>query len=198
VPGAGLCDCRVYEFDDPQRIDHPLPRAAGFEVGQLPGFGAGRVYPGGVLVHHSAAVCRHLEARRGLGPAITFLFVGPAINILAITYTGATIGFDIAIARLVLSIVFGIAIGLIMAWVFRKEETARAAEMAQNGLFDQTAKVKPAVWVLFLLLVAVLIVGTLQIPLLTNVYANLRLPFDLSSGLAECWSRSTSRCKARC
>ena len=121
----------------------------------------------------------------GLGPAITFLFVGPAINILAITYTGATIGFDIAIARLVLSIIFGIAIGLIMAWVFRKEETTRTAEMAQNGVFDQTAKVNPAVWALFLLLIAVLIVGTLQIPLLTNVYANLRLPFELSDGLSS-------------
>lgn len=120
----------------------------------------------------------------GLGPAITFLFVGPAINILALTYTGAAIGFDIAIARLVLSIFFGIAIGLIMAWVFRKEEAARAAEMAKNGLFDQAAQVKPAVCVLFLLLIGVLIVGTLQIPLLTNVYANLRLPFDLPAGIA--------------
>ncbi len=120
----------------------------------------------------------------GLGPAITFLFVGPAINILAITYTGAAIGFDIAIARLVLSIVFGITIGLIMAWVYRKEETVRAAEMEKNGVFDQTAKVKPAVWVLFLLLVAVLIVGTLQVPILTNVYANLKMPFDLPDGLA--------------
>ena len=60
----------------------------------------------------------------GLGPAITFLFVGPAINILAITYTGAAIGFDIAMARLILSIFFGIVIGLIMAWIYRKEETA--------------------------------------------------------------------------
>jgi len=120
----------------------------------------------------------------GLGPAVTFLFVGPAINILAITYTGATIGYDIAVARLVLSIAFGILIGLIMAWVFRKEEKERTAQMAQNGVFDQTAAVKPAVWVLFLLLVSVLIVGTLQVPLLTDVYANLRLPFDLPAGLA--------------
>lgn len=119
----------------------------------------------------------------GLGPAITFLFVGPAINILALTYTGAAIGFDVAVARLVLSIFFGIAIGLIMAWVYRKEEAARAAEMAENHLFDQSASVKPAVWLLFALLVAVLIVGTLQIPLLTNVYASLRLPFDLPAGL---------------
>ncbi len=48
----------------------------------------------------------------GLGPAITFLFVGPAINILAISLTGVAIGMDIALARVVLSIVFGIGIGL--------------------------------------------------------------------------------------
>lgn len=127
----------------------------------------------------------------GLGPAITFLFVGPAINILAITYTGAAIGFDIAIARLVLSIFFGITIGLIMAWVYRKEETVRATEMANNGMFDQTVTVKPAVWALFLLLVAILIVGTLQIGLLTNVYAAITLPFDLSSGLGS-WLSSVN------
>jgi len=57
----------------------------------------------------------------GLGPAITFLFVGPAVNILAITYTGAVIGMDIAIARIVLSILFGTAIGKCMAWLFRPE-----------------------------------------------------------------------------
>ncbi|HWS23143.1 MAG TPA: permease [Anaerolineales bacterium] len=120
----------------------------------------------------------------GLGPAITFLFVGPAINILAITYTGATIGLDIAISRLVLSIFFGILIGLIMAWVFRKEESVREAEMIANGVFDQTAKVKPAVWVLFLLLIAVLIFGTLQVDLLTNVYARVNLPAEWAGALS--------------
>jgi uncharacterized membrane protein YraQ (UPF0718 family) len=114
----------------------------------------------------------------GLGPAITFLFVGPAINILAITYTGAAIGFDIALARLILSIMFGIVIGLIMAWIFRKEEAERSQEMQKNGVFDQTAEVKPAVWVLFILLVLILIVGTLQIPLLTNVYFDFNLPIN--------------------
>ncbi len=121
----------------------------------------------------------------GLGPAITFLFVGPAINILAITYTGAAIGFDIALARLILSIVFGIVIGLIMAWVFRKEEKTRSAEMAANGMFDQSVKVKPAVWVLFLLLVAVLIVGTLQVGLLTNVYATINMPASSLQGMMD-------------
>jgi hypothetical protein len=121
----------------------------------------------------------------GLGPAITFLFVGPAINILAITYTGAAIGFDIAFARLILSIVFGIVIGLIMAWVFRKEERTRAAEMEASGVFDQTAKVKPTVWILFILLVLILIVGTLQIGLFTDVFATINLPFDLGNGFGN-------------
>ncbi len=126
-----------------------------------------------------------------MGPAITFLFVGPAINILAITYTGATIGMDIAISRLVLSIAFGIIIGLIMAWIFRKEETVREAEMTASGVFDQTARVKPAVWVLFLLLVAVLIVGTLQVGLFTKVYTSIHLPFDPASGFVAFLSTLT-------
>src|SRR5690606_17969048 len=119
----------------------------------------------------------------GLGPAITFLFVGPAVNILAIAYTGAAIGFDIAVARIVLSITFGITIGLIMAWLFRKEETKRAAEMADNGMFDQTATVPRAVWGVFLMLVTVLIVGTLQIELLTGTLFSVHLPVELSPGL---------------
>ena len=57
----------------------------------------------------------------GLGPAITFLFVAPAINILALTYTGTLVGMDIAIARGILAIFFSILIGLIMANVFGKE-----------------------------------------------------------------------------
>ena len=54
----------------------------------------------------------------GLGPAIVFLFVAPAINILAITYTGSLIGMDIAIARLIFAIIVAILIGVIMANLF--------------------------------------------------------------------------------
>jgi hypothetical protein len=35
--------------------------------------------------------------------------------------------------------------------------------MKADGVFDATARVRPVVWVLFLLLIAVLITGTLQI-----------------------------------
>jgi hypothetical protein len=119
----------------------------------------------------------------GLGVAITFLFVGPAVNILAIAYTGAAIGMDIAVARIILSIGFGILIGLIMARVFQVDESRRMAELADRGLFDQKAVVKPAVWIVFILLVAMLIVGTLQTSILTATLINIHLPVELPATL---------------
>jgi len=119
----------------------------------------------------------------GLGPAITFLFVGPAVNILAIAYTGTVIGMDIALARIILSIVFGIGIGLIMAYLFRAEEAERAAEMADSGMFAGEAQVKLAVWAVFAMLVAVLLVGTLQVDILTGTWFSLHLPVELPAGL---------------
>ena len=60
----------------------------------------------------------------GLGPAITFLFAGPAVNILALVYTGSLIGMDIAVARAILSIVFAILIGMTMALIFKEDVEA--------------------------------------------------------------------------
>jgi uncharacterized membrane protein YraQ (UPF0718 family) len=115
----------------------------------------------------------------GLGPAITFLFVGPAVNILAIAYTGAAIGMDIAIARIVLSIIFGIAIGLSMAWLFRSEEASKASQGDPN-LFGQKGSSSQIGWVPFLLLLALLLVGTFQIPLLREVWLEIPLGIEFS------------------
>jgi len=57
----------------------------------------------------------------GLGPAMTFLFSAPAVNILAITYTGVLIGMDIAITRAILALVFAIIIGLLMELIFKEK-----------------------------------------------------------------------------
>jgi uncharacterized membrane protein YraQ (UPF0718 family) len=64
----------------------------------------------------------------GLGPAIAFLYSGPAINILAIILTARILGFELGVARFVGAVVFSIVIGLIMAFIYRKEEKAKAAE----------------------------------------------------------------------
>ena len=112
----------------------------------------------------------------GLGPAITFLFVGPAINILALAYTGVALGMDIAVARVVLSAAFGIGIGLIMALIYARDDLAHAGD--SGAAFGAEAKVEKRIWVFLLLMVALLIAGTLQVGLLTNSYAQLTLPVE--------------------
>jgi len=110
----------------------------------------------------------------GLGPAITFLFVAPAINILALTYTGTVIGLDLALARLLLSVLFGVSVGLIMALIFRKSDAAR--DTADNNLFAGRAAMRPASLVFLLTLIALLVIGTFQVSLLKNAYFQMRLP----------------------
>jgi uncharacterized membrane protein YraQ (UPF0718 family) len=57
----------------------------------------------------------------GLGPAIAFLFSGPAINVLAIVYSAKLLGYDIGLARAIGAIAFSVIIGLIMALIYGKE-----------------------------------------------------------------------------
>jgi uncharacterized membrane protein YraQ (UPF0718 family) len=59
----------------------------------------------------------------GLGPAIAFLFSGPAINVLAIVYSAKLLGYDIGIARAIGAIVFSVVVGLSMAFIYRKEKS---------------------------------------------------------------------------
>lgn len=62
----------------------------------------------------------------GLGPAIAFLYSGPAINILAIILTARILGLELGIARIIGAVSFSIIIGLIMSFIYRKEEKERA------------------------------------------------------------------------
>jgi uncharacterized membrane protein YraQ (UPF0718 family) len=114
----------------------------------------------------------------GLGPAITFLFVGPAINILAVSYTGVALGMDIAIARIVLSVVFGIGIGLIMAFIYRRDDQVHSQAATGGRAFAASAGIRGAILIFLLLLLAALIVGTLKVDLFTNVYGQITLPFS--------------------
>jgi hypothetical protein len=110
----------------------------------------------------------------GLGPAITFLFFAPAANILALTYTGAAIGSDFAFARLFLSLVFGIGIGLIMALIFRREDILNS-DAAETG-FIGTEKLCATTVAFLLFLVALLLFGTLKLDFLTRTYASFTVP----------------------
>jgi len=63
----------------------------------------------------------------GIGPAAAFLYSGPAINILAIILTARILGPDLGLARAVGAVFFSIVIGLIMHFLFLKEEKEKAA-----------------------------------------------------------------------
>jgi uncharacterized membrane protein YraQ (UPF0718 family) len=63
----------------------------------------------------------------GLGPAVAFLYSGPAINVLAIVMTARILGAPLGIARAVGAVVFSVVIGGLMHLIFRKDELAKAA-----------------------------------------------------------------------
>jgi len=64
----------------------------------------------------------------GLGPAIAFLYSGPAINILAIILTARILGFEMGVARIIGAVVFAVVIGSAMSLIYRKEERAKREE----------------------------------------------------------------------
>lgn len=88
----------------------------------------------------------------GIGPATTFLFSAPAINILAIVYTAKILGYDLGGARAFVAVSLSIVVGLIMAAIFergkveRKKITTFGEEKHKNSAF------------LFLLLLGILVV----------------------------------------
>jgi uncharacterized membrane protein YraQ (UPF0718 family) len=66
----------------------------------------------------------------GIGPAVSFLYSGPAINILAIVLTAKVLGLRLGVARALGAVLFAFVIGLLMHLFFRKEDEARATDAA--------------------------------------------------------------------
>lgn len=142
-------------------------------------------YPAAALAGSVLAVCSCTivplfagiyKKGAGIGPAITFLFFAPAANILALIYTGGVIGADLAIARLTLSLAFGIGIGMIMALTFRQEDAQH--DKASDAMFLGPGTMRWPNLLFLLLLVALLLSGTLKIGLLTDTYATLTVPIS--------------------
>ncbi len=77
----------------------------------------------------------------GLGPATAFLYSGPAINVLAIVLTARILGPELGFARAVGAVLFAVVIGLLMHFIFRKEESARHAQ--GPVVIPDEAKVRP-------------------------------------------------------
>ena len=99
----------------------------------------------------------------GLGPAIAFLYSGPAINVLAIVLTARILGPEIGLARAVGAVVFSVVIGLVMHLLFRKEEQAKA----EAALHMPEPEVERPLWqnvIYFAAMVGILVSATWSKP----------------------------------
>ena len=65
-------------------------------------------------------------AGSGIGPAFIVLWVAPAANILAIVYTGAILGPEMVILRILSALAMAFVVGWVMSFVFHREESQRS------------------------------------------------------------------------
>jgi len=92
----------------------------------------------------------------GIGPATAFLYSGPAINVLAISLTAKILGWQLGLARAVGAVFFAVVTGLLMALIFRKDDSARTTgqihvpdtDEKQRTLFQDTLYILTMVLIL--------------------------------------------------
>ena len=96
----------------------------------------------------------------GLGPAITFLFAGPAINIAAIFLTMSVLGMKIGLARMFFAILISILAGLTLQFIFR-EKVEKEKLIIQETEESKISNIVLSTF--FILLLGVLVANGLQI-----------------------------------
>jgi len=97
----------------------------------------------------------------GIGPATAFLYAGPAINVLAISYTATALGYDIGLARAVGAISLAFVVGIVMSLFFGHEDAER--EKKGFALIESSVPVERPKWVVplfFIALVGILVTAT--------------------------------------
>ncbi|MCK4789387.1 MAG: permease [Desulfobacteraceae bacterium] len=105
----------------------------------------------------------------GIGPAVAFLYSGPAINVLAIVYTARILGYDLGLARAIGAIAFAAGIGLIMALIYRKEESLKDSAAFDALMADPEAKKWWQQIIFFAVLVGILIFAASKNWIVTGV-----------------------------
>jgi uncharacterized membrane protein YraQ (UPF0718 family) len=132
----------------------------------------------------------------GIGPAVAFLYSGPAINVLAIVYTARILGYDLGLARAIGAIIFAGAIGLIMALIYRREESVKSAAAFDALTADPDAKKWWQQIVFFAVLVGILVFAASKNWIVTGVLlATLLLILWrwFSKGEIGLWMKETLR-----
>ena len=105
----------------------------------------------------------------GIGPAVAFLYSGPAINVLAIVYSARLLGYDLGAARAAGAIIFAAGIGLLMSLIYRKEESLKDAAAFEALTVDPEGKKWWQQVVFFTLMVGILIFAASQNWIVTGI-----------------------------
>ncbi len=100
----------------------------------------------------------------GIGPAVAFLFTGPAVNVTAIFLTGNAVGWDFAFGRLLASFVIAIIVGLLMSVIFREHDRNNSVNFAA-GMEEEKPYGNRTVALFLLIQFGILIVLGLKLPL---------------------------------
>jgi len=96
----------------------------------------------------------------GLGPAMTFLYCGPAVNIVSLVFVYQVIGWRLGLWRMLAVPVIGILIGLFMSLLFRKEEAQRHQAATRTATVMLEARPTKRVATLLGLVFAIMLVGS--------------------------------------
>lgn len=93
----------------------------------------------------------------GIGPATAFLYSGPAINILAIILTARVLGWQLGLARAVGAVLFAVVIGLLMAFIYRREEEEKV-KATLGQMVDQEERRRPVQNLLYFVVLVLILV----------------------------------------
>jgi len=136
------------------------------------------LFAGGVL---SVCACGILplfqtvyQRGAGIGPALTFLYAGPAINVIAILFTFQLLGTSLGVARLLFVPLIALGLGLFMSRLFPDPDEGRTApaELALVGSEKSSVLVRAMVFVFLMGMVV-------SLPL-EQIPWNIKGPLNLS------------------
>jgi len=92
----------------------------------------------------------------GIGPATAFLYSGPAINVLAIILTAKVLGWELGLARAIGAVVFAVVTGLLMAFIFRKDDAGRqTGDLVLPEDYQSRSLLQDALYMLTMVLILV-------------------------------------------
>jgi uncharacterized membrane protein YraQ (UPF0718 family) len=97
--------------------------------------------------------------RRGgsIGPAFILLWTAPATNLLALIYTGAVLGVDMAAVRAAAAVSTAFIVGLVMMYAFKSEEQARIGSVVNPDVQQGRIMGREDIVILILLLMTLLL-----------------------------------------